>query len=200
MGRQAKDTPSTFQPPPIGTHVARAIKIIDIGTHHGSYQGVPNVRNQFILFWELPTETFATEEGLKPFIVSKFYTNSLNEKATLRADLVSWRGKEFAPEELEGFDLMNILGKPCLVTVIEGVEKDKRKVSSVSGVPKGMECPPQVNPSFAFFIEEWSDATFEGLSDGLKKLIRESDEYKARMGEGAPSATQAPKKDDDLPF
>jgi len=200
MGRHAKDTPTNFHPAPVGTHIARAIKIVDIGTQHGEYQGKPNARNQFILFWELPTEMLDTEDGQRPFIISKFYTNSLNEKATLRADLVSWRGKEFSPEELGDFDLMNILGKPCLVTVIEGEEKDKRKVSSVTGLPKGTVCPAQVNENFSFFIDEWDSTKFEGLSDGLKKMIEKSDEYKAmKNGEATVVESQVP-KDDDLPF
>ena len=39
-----------------------------------------------------------------------------------------------------GFDLVNILGKPCMVTVAHN-EKGKAKVIGVSGLPKGVTCP-----------------------------------------------------------
>lgn len=187
MGRHAKETGgSNFQQADAGTYIARCFKIVDIGTHHGEYQKKPNVRNQVIVFWELPTESIDVDGELKPLIVSKFYTNSLNEMATLRHDLESWRGREFTGEELVGFDLMNLLGKPCMVTVVKN-EKDKSKISSVSGMPKGLECPPQVNTDESFFIDEWNETVFNGLSDGLKKLIQESDEYKARSGQSVVS-------------
>lgn len=197
MGRYAKDSGGgDFEQAPTGTHIARCYQIIDIGTHHGDYQGKPVVRNQVIVRWELPNEVMETGD---PFIASRFYTNSLGEKANLRADLEAWRGRSFSEEELNGFDLMNILGKPCQLSIID--KNGKSRVSGVMAMPKGMQCPPQINPSVAFWIDEWDQAVFDSLPDGFKKLIMESDEYKAR-GSGA-----VPKKagsfadlEDDIPF
>lgn len=158
-----------------------------------------------LVFWELPNEFYEYEhEGKterKPFTVSKFYTNSLNEKATLRADLESWRGRAFTENELRGFDLENILGKPCMVTVIASGEK-KVKVSNVTGLPKGFTCPEQVNASESFWIEEWNQQRFDALSDGIKKLIQRSDEYIAlQNGEVEPEARNVGATvDPDLPF
>ena len=45
-----------FEQPPVGTHVARCIKVIDIGTQKGEYQGKANSKRQCIIGWELPTE------------------------------------------------------------------------------------------------------------------------------------------------
>ena len=206
MGRNAKDTGGgDFTPAPVGTHVARCYRIIDIGTQHGEYQGKPNARNQVLVFWELPNESYEYEHDgkreSKPFTVSKFYTNSLNEKATLRADLESWRGRAFTEEELQGFDLENIIGKPCMVTVIASGEK-KVKVSNVTGLPKGFTCPEQVNASESFWIEEWNQQKFDALSDGIKKLIQRSDEYIAlQNGEVEPQARNVGATvDDSLPF
>jgi len=106
----------TFEQPPVGTHVARCIRIIDIGTQTSEYQGAETIRRQCIIFFELPNELMTHGEAAgKPFIASKFYTQSLNEKATLRKDLVNWRGREFTDVELEGFEPKNILDKGCLL-------------------------------------------------------------------------------------
>ena len=118
MGRYAKSSGGEFQQCPAGTHVARCIKLIDLGTQHGEYQGKPTRREQIVVQWEVPGETIDTESGPQPMIVSKFYTNSLGEKANLRGDLETWRGLQFTPDELAGFDLMKILNAPALINVI----------------------------------------------------------------------------------
>ena len=111
MGRYTSEgSGGSFKQAPAGTHVARAIKIIDLGTQHGEYLGEPTVRSQIVVQWELPNETLTIDGEDKPFIVSCFYTNSLNEKAKLRADLETWSGKgihergtrPFRPDEYPG--------------------------------------------------------------------------------------------------
>lgn len=175
MGRFSTEGSKSFTPPPVGTHVARCFKIVDIGTQRGEFQGKPTERNQVILFWELPDEMVDTDDGQRPSIVTKFFTNSLNEKANLRADLEAWRGRAFTAEELKSFDLSKILGAPCLMTII--ADGEKTRIASITALPKAMKCPAQVNPSDAFWIDEWSDEKFNALSDGMKKLIQKSVEY-----------------------
>lgn len=215
MGRYASEGSSgNFTPAPAGTHPARCVKIIDIGTHHDSYQGQTKTKNKVIIFWELPNEMTDTEAGKLPAIVTKFYTNSLHEKATLRAELESWRGKQFTEDELKKFDLMKILGAPCLITVIHDTN-GRARVNSVVALPKGLVCPEQITPSFAFWLDEWNQGEFDKLTDGIKGLIRDSDEYKQKFGgangasarqpvaAGAPVAPYGDEehfKDDDLPF
>lgn len=172
----------TFEQAPVGAHVARCIGLIDIGTHHGEYEGVPNVRHQVIVKWELPNELIADGEFAgKPFTVSEFYTLSLSEKANLRKALTAWRGKEFTEDELKGFDLKNVLNKPCMLQVGRN-KKDRAKVQAVMSLPKGMEAPAQVNPGIYFSLSEFDGAIYEGLSEGYKRLIGQSDEWAARQG------------------
>lgn len=135
-----------FEQPPIGTHVARCVKIIDIGTQESEFEGKISRRRQLIIGWELPNELMTTGEYAgKPFAVSRFYTQSLGEKANLRKDLANWRGRDFTPEELKGFDVQNIMGKTCMVSLTAN-EKGRARVTSVIALPKGMGCPTQVKP------------------------------------------------------
>lgn len=180
MGRYAKDNGGgDFPQAPAGTHIARCFRLIDLGTQHSEYQGKALARNQVLVSWELPSELM--EDG-KPFAVSKFYTNSLNEKANLCQHLEAWRGRQFTDDERDGFDLMQILGKPCMVTVTMN-DKGKAIVNAVAGLPKGIQCPPQVNPSSSFWMDEWSDAGFAAIPEGIQKIIKESDEYKEMTGQ-----------------
>lgn len=210
MGLVAKNQGGTFTPAPAGTHVARCVKIIDIGMQHGEYQGKATARHQVVLYWELPEEMMETEDGERPFIASEFYTNSLNEKAKLRHHLEAWRGKPFTAAELDGFDLHNILGAPCMLTVIHEPKADgsvRAKVSGVTALPKSLKdkMPPQVNKSVAFDCDDPDLEVFKSLGDGMQAIIKKSDNWKAwearggRPPMGNPGEYDIP-EDDSIPF
>lgn len=194
-----------FQRPDPGTYLARCIKIIDIGTQYGEYQGTPNARRQVVIVWELPTETIPTGDYAgEPFTVSKFYTLSLNEKATLRHDLENWRTRAFTPEELQGFEMGKVLGVPCMVTLTP-TESGKIKVSGVTAPPKGTKVPKQVNASVMFSLEpeEFDADVYEGLSDWFKDTIAKTPEYQTiTQGNGKPAAQDegAPEDADPLGY
>lgn len=65
---------------------------------------------------------------------------SLGEKSNLRKDLQAWRGKQFTPEELEGFNLINILNKGCQLQILntENNGKTYTNIVSIMALPKGM--------------------------------------------------------------
>lgn len=190
----SENSGSTFKSAPAGTHVARCIRIIDIGTQHGEYQGKPTVRRQIIVMWELPNELMDDD---KPFVCAAFYTASLSEKAKLRKDLEAWRGRAFTNEELAGFDLKAILGKPCMLSIVER-ESGGTKVGGVIALPKGTPVPPHANETWAFDIDDWNEERFAGMSDGIKKLIQGSDEFQAR---GTPKESgSVGEMSDDIPF
>ena len=195
-----------FEQAPVGTHAARCIKIIDIGTHESEYQGAANIRRQCVIVFELPEAMMTHGESAgKPFIVSKFYTASLNEKATLRKDLVCWRGREFSETELEGFEAKNILDKTCLLSITAN-DKGKSRIAGIMALPKRQVLPPRVNDLVYFSLDEFDHKVFESLSEGYKKLITESPEYHRLMKDAHKpdvadeTGSQAPGYDDDVPF
>lgn len=167
-----------FEQSPVGSHIARCVRIIDLGTQKSEYQGKPIVRRQIVLAWELPNELMSGEHEGQPFMISKFYTASLSEKANLRKDLANWRGRDFTKEELSGFESKNVLDKGCMVSVIHN-ENNKARVSGVMALPKGMILPPRVNSLVYFSLEpgEFDKSVFEPLGEGFKKMIISSPEY-----------------------
>jgi hypothetical protein len=189
---------------PLGTHVARCIRVIDIGTQEGQWKGETTRAPKVVIGWELPLELIPDGEYQgQPFFISEFYTASLNEKAKLRGHLANWRGRDFTPEELGGFDLANILGKPCMLSMVMS-ETGKTKVGGVMALPKGMQVPPQVNPTVHFSLADFNQAAFDGLTKGMKGKIIASPEYQRIVGAGkAPAAMPAggvADLDDDIPF
>ena len=204
---KATDSGGSFEQAPTGTHIARCYKIIDLGTQLREFQGDAKKSRQFIMGWELPGELMTSGEYAgQPFTVSKFYTLSLHEKSNLRAHLKSWRGRDFTPEELQGFEVKNVLGKPCLVSVVMS-EKGRAVVGGVMALPKGTQVPPAVNPSVYFSLdpEEFDKNVFDEFSDKMKALITPSDEYQSLIGNG-PKPKAEPAHigpdfvDDEIPF
>ncbi len=187
MGRYASESgDGDFHEVPPGTYTAICIGLIDIGTRDKEWQGQVKKRNELVVQWELPEERMDVDGVEKPMVITKFYTNSLSENANLRADLRSWRGRDFTPEELAKFDLQNILGKGCLLSIVHKPKKNspgkmRASVEAVMGLAKGTKLDAPVNKLRAFWLDEepFNATTFGELSDGIKKLIVESDEYKA---------------------
>lgn len=190
------DSGGTFEQPEPGTYAAVCYKILDIGTQEGEYLGQKNSKRQVILGWEISEKMTTGENAGKPFIVSKFYTQSLNEKSTLRHDLAGWRGRDFTPEELAGFDARNILGKTCMLSLTL-TDKGKIKVASVAKLPKGMEGPTQVNQSVFLSLEpnDFDRKVFEAQTDKMKAIIMQSPEWDSL----SKPQTKRPSGFDDMP-
>jgi hypothetical protein len=179
-----------FETIPTGPQHAVCAFVVDIGTHAGSYQGKPIQRHQCVVCWELSEHMTQGEHAGKPFMVSKFYTVSLNEKANLRKDLEAWRGKAFTEEELAGFDLEKLIGVNCMLNIVEKHRQDGktfREVSSIMPAIKGLPKLAVVNtvpPEWVLKRREESIEAQEAVNSGVR----------------AP-AYQAPAQDDDsLPF
>lgn len=137
----AKETGSNFKPAPAGVWAAVGCDVVDLGMVKTSYPGRPDqVQHKIRVVWQLADVDEAI--GKRP-IVNQRYTLSLHEKASLRRDLESWRGRAFTPAELSGFDVEKVIGVPCLLNIVHNVNKGVTyaNVSSIMPIPKGMPKP-----------------------------------------------------------
>jgi hypothetical protein len=202
MGLIARNTGGgDFELPPTGMQVARCWRVVDLGTVKGEYMGKPKVARKCLIGWELLS---AKREDGEPFTIGNRYTISLGEKANLRSMLESWRGRAFTAQELEGFDLTHILGKPCLINVVHKEEGDKTyaNIAAVTPLPAGMTARNGVLNPYIFSLVEFDEPMFKGLSEKLQDGIAQSPEYRAlKSGKPAASAgTTGGVDDDDIPF
>lgn len=173
----AQEKGGDFEPAPAGTHVARCIRVISLGTQPGG-QFAPAFK--VMLMWELQDEVMEIENREVPMIVSKEYTCSLSEKANLRRDLIGWRGRDFTAEELQGFAIEKVVGQTCLVNIVhEQTQKKKTfaKVTAVTKIPKGMIIKNQVHPSVIYEIEHGQNDTFKNLPEWVRKKIMQCAEW-----------------------
>lgn len=177
---------SNFVQVPPGMHLARCYRIVDLGTQKSEYKGdiklLPKVMFQFEVHGENEAgEPLVTEKG-EPLSVSKNFTLSLGEKATLRKDLQTWRGKEFTPEELKGFELENVLGAWCMLSITHREYNDKTysNIENINPVPQAIKkagLPEGHNKTQIFSIRNADMDMFNAFSTYLQDKIKLSPEW-----------------------
>lgn len=174
---------STIQPIEAGSYPARCYSMIHIGTIDENFQGEIKTMNKVRITFELPTElkVFKEENGEQPHVISKEFTLSLHEKATLRSFLKNWRGQDFTDEEAKSFDIERLIGAPCMLNITHKKSKDGTKtyaeIGSVSKLPKGLECPAQINPSYVWTYENFDQEKFNKIPEFLRQKMVTSFEY-----------------------
>lgn len=178
---------SNFESVPSGMHLARCYRIIDLGTQKSEYMGQVKYLHKIMLGWEIHGSNddgtpLKMRDG-RPFAIFKNYTLSWSEKATLRGDLQSWRGKPFTQEEMRRFDLKTVLNAWCMLNVIERAGKDGNMYVNVSGVTpvpamiKKGGLPETINKNELFNLTDPDMEMFDTFSDNLKKKIQSSPEW-----------------------
>lgn len=196
---------------PTGNYLARCYKMIHIGTVEEVILGEKKVLNKVRVGWELPTEqrVFNEEKGLQPLVIDKEFTLSLHEKSSLRAVLKAWRGKDFTEEEAKAFDITKLLGVQCMINIIHKPSKKDptrhfEEIAGVTPVPKGIEVPVQINPTFVLDYDNFDMDKFNTLPDFIKNKMQGSVEYCSLQNPShreIPNSQQiADDPSDDLPF
>ena len=161
---------SNFELCPAGVYVGVCVWVIDMGMQFSPiYQ---RTSRKVKLGFEFPNDLM--QDG-RPFLICKNFTMSLNEKASLRKDLASWRGRDFTPEELKGFDVKSILGAPCQINIIHNQSDDGTRtyanIGAIMPLVKGMEKPTSVGDLIFYNSEEPNPAMWEKIPDGIKEKI-----------------------------
>lgn len=211
VAKESGGSANTFFNVPSGMHLARCYRVIDLGTQRSEYLGqikhLPKVMLQFEVFGESDDGVpFITPKG-EPLSVTKNFTLSLSEKATLRKDLQTWRGREFTADELRGFELKNILGAWAMLSIVKAVGNNGKDYSNIQAI---LSVPPQIkkaglpqghNPLVIFSIDEPDMAVFETFRDGLKEKIMGSPEWQDKHGKASLKPSSGfDDMDNDIPF
>lgn len=168
-----------------GSYPARIYRIIHIGTIP-SFEG--KLQDKVRITFEFPTEmrVFSEEKGEQPQVLSKEYTLSTHEKSALRKLIVACDPKALKPDDdgfVADYDIENLLGKPCLVSV-EHTAKGENTYANIrveTPLPKGMACPPQVNESVSVSYDRFDQNAFDQLPLFIKEKMAQSLEYRKLM-------------------
>lgn len=169
---------------PAGSYIGRCYSMVHIGTVKETILGVDKLLNKVRIAWELPTElkVFKEENGEQPIVMSREFTLSLNEKATLRKYLAAWRGKDFTEDEAKSFDITKLIGVPATIIITHKQSKSGNayaEISSLGMLTKGVTCPPAINKPVILSYDNFDYDVYNTLPDFIKDKIRTSLEYAA---------------------
>jgi hypothetical protein len=189
-----------------GAYAAVCDMVVDLGVQP-SPGGQYAPKRTLLLRFQIPSERVEiTKDGETkslPAVISRTVGLSLNEKATLRQLLQSWRGRAFTPDELKKFDLLAVLGKPAFVNVTHSVKGDKTyaNLTSIMPLPKGMPAPTLEGDALWFSVDSPNSEAFDKLPAWVQdKIANRIIEKPAAAKPAAPAAPAAEFVDDEVVF
>jgi len=156
-------TSGDYELAPVGVYRAVCTRLLNMGMQETNY----GEKHQIHLAFEID-ENMA--EG-RPFLMMQNYTVSLNPKARLRKDLEAWRGRAFTAEELGGFDLKTVLGKPLQISVVHSEDGKYANIGSMMPLGRGQQ--PLAPTGDLLYINSLPEdnAAFEQLSERMKDRV-----------------------------
>lgn len=139
MTLMARRPPKTYTQAPEGLHRAVCVDVVNLGIVQGAYGPKHKVR----IVWQLDA---VDETHGRRYDVARVYALSLHERAALRKDLESWRGRKFTEQELDGFDLDKLLGANAQVQVTHDLSDDGTTYANVGTVVAPIKGLPKLAP------------------------------------------------------
>lgn len=209
---RAKAEGEPRKPIPAGNYFGIICGVYDIGTQTGGQYGP---KHQIIVSWELHKKKGAVrnEAGVVQSI-SNFYGLSFSELSSLRKDVESMLGRKFTlPEAKSGYDVEELLGKPCRLQIIHDTKADgtiRDMIGTIMPLDEDDEVPNAELERVYFEITP-DHVIPETVPEWVAKMIRRSQEFgggetsRSPVGAGATGGRNGAGKaatefDDDCPF
>jgi len=157
---------------PQGPHVATAFAVIGVGMQETTY----GPRNRVYVGWEIHDERFQWEkdgaENDIPASIWRAYNVSMHKNATLREDVEAWMGKTMTKEEVQTFDLFDLVGRPCQLTIEHSSVGDRifNNVKSVNQLMRGVDVPPLESDEIRY-LQPHELADWNLVPDFIRKKV-----------------------------
>lgn len=186
--------------PPQGTYKGRLVGIFDLGTQEG---GQFAAKHQALLLWELfkGNRPLVDSQGTQ-HTASKFFTLSLNEKASLRAAVESIRGSAIPNDE--EFDISELLGTGCRLQLVDYVKQSGNpgvKIKSIMALDDDEVLPRSSTRTVLFEITSTRCNIPKDVPEWVAEIVRKSPEWQGSTPASVVSAPQPASDDDnDIPF
>jgi hypothetical protein len=172
---------------PQGTHIARCIRLIHIGTIPETYMGEARMINKIRLTFEFPEELRVWKEGedAKPMVHDQEYTLSMGGKSNLRKVVEGMIGTTLLDDEAFAFNHEDLVGMACLLSIKHKTSakgNTRAEIASASPLMKGQVAKEAFNTTTILTYEKWDEEKFNKLPKFLQDKIRSSSQYKVLKG------------------
>lgn len=178
MGLIAPKVKSNIPPIEPKTYQAVCYGIVDLGTHYS--EKYKKESSQVAILWELPKCRVTTEHDSYSRVINGIYTFSYAPKSNLRKILDSWRGKVMTKEEENTFDLFTMLGKSCLLQVVNKEGSDGKIYSNIGNITSLMDGMDELKAERPFIEYAMADNGWDvpaTVPDWLIEKIKKSKEF-----------------------
>ena len=168
---------------PTGNYPARIYEIIELGTVDSQWMGEPKKTHKIRIGFELPTEkrVFDETKGEQPMVISKEMALSFGDLAGLRKIIEAVEGRKITDAEAVNYDVLEILGKPLLVTVSHSEPNEQGIVyanaTTFSPLIKGLTVEPLINKPRVLTYENWDENVYNSLPEFLKEKMNKTPEF-----------------------
>ena len=166
------------EPIPEGIYKARCVTVAGLGMLENPFEE-GKLRAEMVLTFELPDHrvSMKDKEGTPiegPAHLSQTCTISLHEKSRLRPIVKALMGRDITPEEEAGFDLEQLLGKPCQVILEHYTKRDGTTGERFQGFLKlsNEEAKPAESPLVYFDAWNPDPKALRELPDWLRNKVK----------------------------
>lgn len=185
--------------PPAGNYKGRLIGIYDIGTQEG---GQYEAKHQVLFMWELfkGSRPLVDSQGTQ-FTSSKYFTLSLNAKASLRAAVESILGSPIP--DGDDYDIADLLGSSCRLQLASYVKLNKQPGVKVVSIMAFDEDDPPLKSTTKPIIFEIAGTRCDiprEVPGWVAEIIRKSPEWQGAASTSVASAPSIDDDDDEPPF
>ena len=162
-----------------GVYMGTCYGLVDLGIQYNEKFDKSQAKVQVI--WKIAGEKVTIGDEELDRTISKEYSLSLNEKSNLTKDLEAWRGKKFSDEELQGFDLINIMNKSCQISIIEAEKNNKKynEISAIMALAKTMEPQVLVETLLFDFSDNTTWSRFKDVPKWIQEKIKRAENYES---------------------
>jgi len=198
-----------------GVYTAISSMIIDLGNQVSEkYQ---KTQRKFMMIWTVLGEDVEINGQKLPRTISKEYGFSLGDKSNLRKDLQAWRGQPFTSDELQGFNILNVLNKACQLQIIKEEKNGNtyNNISSIMALPKGTTvegledtCHFDIEDESTWnnwyriptWIQEKIKKAENYVETGLNTFVENYEQFLKEQEKNKPATDDELVPEDDLPF
>ena len=167
-----------------GVYQAILIGVYDLGTQES--ERYKNESAKLCLIFELPDAETTMDT---PVTLSKLYSNTLHEKASLRASVEALLNRSFTNEEAEdGIDLGTLLGANAQVEVVETESNGKTRTNIRNVIrlaPKTKKLKSYSEHAY-YELDPKQDIP-TGTPQWIEALIKKSKEFQATIEDEEPT-------------
>lgn len=156
--------------PEDGSYFGRCFALMIMGKVPETFKNETKQLDKICLGFELPGYEYVNADGNKvPVTTFIEFTNSMNPKANMYKTLAQWsNGQTKKYKDTSDFDLANMLGKPCFLSVSRKVSEGKSAylvIEGISSVPKGTEVPKAILDQIIVDMEDIANGDSEFVKD-----------------------------------